>query len=371
MALSGHLVARGYAVSVLTMHRTDRDFYTLDEGVQRLCLGLAGQNRGIRKIYANLERVAALRRVIREQDPDVVIGMMTSAAVFAILACLGLRTRVVAAERNFPGRKAIEPVWQLLRTMSYHFAAAHVAQTRECADWLVRHARARNVHVIPNSVTWPVPGVSPRTAPDEVLESDAPIVLAVGDKPRQKGFDLLVDAFAGASAGKTEWRLVILGLDDSTCREVGTLEALRARMQTLGISERVTLPGRVGNVSDWYERADIYVLSSRYEGFPNSLLEAMAGGCPSVAFDCDAGPRDIIEDGVNGLLVPAESPEALSQALNRLMDDRRLRDRLGKAAVVVRERYSEERIFGRWRQVIEGVMEGQYQASSLRGENRG
>ncbi|MFC1665516.1 glycosyltransferase family 4 protein [Pseudomonadota bacterium] len=353
--LCRYLVDHHCAVYLVTMHRTDRDFYALDSRVGRVCLGLTTSNRGIHKVFANLKRIGALRAVIKAESPDVVIGMMSTSAVISILACLGLRTSVIASERNYPGRKSIDTSWALLRKLFYRFAGAHVAQTQESADWIFQHTAARNIHVIPNSVSWPVPSCPPEIEPDSVLDPGSYCVLAVGSKAKQKGFDLLLRAFSSALDESRDWHLVILGLDGPGSVGSNDGNGLRRQVDSLGIGGRVHFPGRAGNVTDWYKRADIFVLSSRYEGFPNALLEAMAAGCPSVAFDCDTGPRDIIEHESNGLLVPAEDVEALAAALRHLMDDPKLRGRLALAAITVSDRFSEDHVLDRWLEVIDGL----------------
>ena len=351
MALTRHLARKGQSVGIITMHDAERDFYTLPDGVDRVSLGLAGETRGIRKLTANLNltRLRALRAELKQEQADVVIGMMTSSAVLCILAAWGLRTRVVASERNYPGRKPCARPWAFLRRVFYRFADAHVAQTREAADWLRTHTGARAIHIIPNSVEWPIPDCPPAIAPETLLDESQRLVLAVGTKPHQKGFDLLLDAFAGVADTNPAWRLAILGVPSSSDEGVVLLE----RARELRIEQQVMLPGRVGNVSDWYQRADLFVLSSRYEGFPNVLLEAMAAGCASVAFDCDTGPRDIIEQGVDGVLVSAEDVVALREKLGELMSDENQRERLAASAVRVRERFSEERVMGGWTKVLE------------------
>ena len=115
----------------------------------------------------------------------------------------------------------------------------------------------------------------------------------------------------------------------------------------------MVLIGRTQEIFRWYQQASIFVLSSKREGFPNVLIEAMALGCAVVSFDCPYGPNEIIQDGVNGLLVEDQNSKALTEALQRLMDDQRLRERLSREAFKVREIYHIEKIAGVWEEVIQ------------------
>jgi glycosyltransferase involved in cell wall biosynthesis len=148
-------------------------------------------------------------------------------------------------------------------------------------------------------------------------------------------------AFGSLADQHPQWDLVILG--DGPLRS-----ALSEQIQSEGLSNRVFMPGRVGNVGDWYERANLYVLSSRVEGFPNTLAEAMAHGCPAVSFDCDTGPRDLVRHGVDGLLVPPGNITALAHALSQLMSNDALRAKMAAQASDVRNRYSMQRILDLW-----------------------
>ena len=119
-------------------------------------------------------------------------------------------------------------------------------------------------------------------------------------------------------------------------------------------TSRVFLPGAIGNMSDWYERADVFVLSSIVEGFPNVLLEAMSYGLPCISFDCHTGPREIIQDGFNGILIdPDKKISGLMKALKQVLDDEFLRDKIGKNALEVRSRYSVDSIMKRWDKILE------------------
>jgi glycosyltransferase involved in cell wall biosynthesis len=127
---------------------------------------------------------------------------------------------------------------------------------------------------------------------------------------------------------------------------------LEAQIQALGLGQAVLLPGRAGNVSEWYRRADLFVLSSRFEGFPNVLAEAMASGLAVVSTDCPTGPAAIVRDGVDGLLVPVDQPAALRQALARLMHDGALRASMAQGACQLADRLAPEVVAGRWQQLF-------------------
>jgi glycosyltransferase involved in cell wall biosynthesis len=155
-----------------------------------------------------------------------------------------------------------------------------------------------------------------------------------------KQFDRLIEAFSRLAIRHADWDLVILG-------EGAERENLEGVIELLDLNSRVRMPGRCGNVGDWYERADLYVMSSRFEGFPNTLAEAMAYGCAAVSYDCDTGPRDIIRNEVDGLLVrPVGDVSALAEALDKMMGNEALRKDMGIRAIEVRERFSPERILG-------------------------
>lgn len=353
VTLAGYLSANLYRVTVITMTDDTNDFHQLPDGINRISLGMAFKNKGFRKLTANIERTLTLRKTIKKLQPDTLIGMMTNSSVMAILSCIGLKTKVIVSERNYPARKTVSPFWGGLRKLSYRLADGHAAQTDKTLKWLQTHTKARNVHVVPNSVNWPVPVQSPIIYPAEFVTADNKVILAVGTKLKQKGFDLLLEAFSSITDSYPEWRLVIVGIDEYTNSK--DYETLCHIAQNFDITDRVILAGKVGNVGDWYERADIFALSSRYEGFPNVLIEAMASGCACVAFDCDTGPRDIVEHNKNGLLVSPENVGELADAISLLINDNALRNKLSQNAVSVRENFSENAILIKWCDLIESI----------------
>lgn len=352
--LASHFAESGWEITVVTMAPESQDFYTLHPAARRIALDLAEKSGNpLIGLWRNLRRLARLRSILRQTDPDIALGMMTMANILLAYAGWGLvRPRRVGSERVHPPQFPLGRQWEVLRRHAYGKLAGMTAMTRESARWLETHTTARKVAVIPNAVIWPLPALTPRLSPDALCPPGRRIVLAVGRLEWQKGFDILIDAFSRLAPTHADWDLVILG-------EGIQRSALREQQQRAGLATRVFLPGKAGNVGDWYERADVYVMSSRFEGFPNTLVEALAHGLPAVSFDCDSGPRDILRDQVDGLLVPSGNVAALAAALDLMMRDAELRARFASRAIEVRERYSMERIAGLWQALFEeGVDDG-------------
>lgn len=341
--LSAFLAESGCEVVFITVDGSSRDFYALSPCVRRVVLGRFRESNSFLKFISFLRRVFRLRRLIIKEQPYAIISLMTAPSIISLLASAGVRVRTVVSERNYPALKLVEAFWSVLRKILYKYADIHVAQTQGIYDWLVAHAGVRRAVIIPNSIAWPLDAVSPLVMPDDVVCRDAKVLLAVGTKVHQKGFDLLLEAFSALPSRFLDWRLVLVGVDDS---ELFLGENLVGR---------VSFVSRAGNMTDWYERASVFVLSSRYEGFPNVLLEAMSSGCACIAFDCPTGPSELIEHNLNGLLVSPGDVSEMTRGLSVLMDDAGLRDRLGRSAVSVRSEYSEAEIFGRWLAVLEQI----------------
>jgi len=333
----------GFEVILITIDNIDRDFYVLSPGVRRVVLGRFREGNALLKIFYFLRRAALLRRLMIKERPYAVISLMTAPSILTLLASLGAGIKIVVSERNYPALKPVGVFWGALRKALYRHADMHVVQTAKIFDWLALNAGVKRAVIIPNSIVWPLDAVSPLVMPDDIVCRDAKVLLAVGTKVHQKGFDLLLESFSALPPRFLDWRLVLVGVDGS---ELALGEKL---------VNRVHFVSRAGNMSDWYERASVFVLSSRYEGFPNVLLEAMSSGCACVAFDCPTGPSELIEHEVNGLLVSPGDVSGMSRSLSILMDDADLRERLGRSAVSVRSKYSESAIFGRWLAVLEQI----------------
>jgi glycosyltransferase involved in cell wall biosynthesis len=345
--LANEWVARGAEVSVVSMESIDVDFYPLDPAVRRIALNVASEPRNaFEAIRANISRIRELRRVVRELNPDVVLGIMTVASVLAIIATRGLRCKVLATEHTYPPQLPLNRLWSSMRRWSFRAADRVVALTDKSKHWLEEHCDCTDVRVIPPPFTLPIPRLEPILNPDTVVPRDRRVLLAVGRLSDAKGFDYLIDAFAKIADSVPQWDLVIVGEGDLR-------PALEKQAKEKALGTRIQLPGRAGNVSDWYQRADLYVLSSRYEGFSMTLVEAMASGLAAVSYDCDSGPGDIIRHGENGMLVKAVGDvDMLAAQLKSLMLNDAERQRLASRATKVKETLALDMAISLWREAF-------------------
>jgi glycosyltransferase involved in cell wall biosynthesis len=191
----------------------------------------------------------------------------------------------------------------------------------------------------------------PNAVPDvggvrAALDPDTKVVVAAGRLARQKGFDRLVAAWAQVARKHPDWRLDIFGHGNAA-------DALQARIDKRKLAGVVTLRGFTDQLHQRFAESAIYAMSSRYEGFPMVLLEAMGCGLPLVSFDCPTGPADIIQSGRNGLLVPDGDVKGLAAALNQLIEDPQLRRTMGAQGVEMAREYAPERIAARWERLFE------------------
>ena len=222
--------------------------------------------------------------------------------------------------------RAAYPKLDLLSTLTEGDAAAYRKLLK---------GRAR-IEVFPNAV--PDVGGHRSTLDDKV-------VVAAGRLARQKGFDRLLPAWAQVVQDHPDWKLKIYGSG-------GERDNLRRQIEELGIADSARLEGFTRKLHEEFSRASLFVLSSRQEGFPMVLLEAMGVGLPVVSVDCDTGPRDIVREGVDGHVVPEDDTAALAAAMSGLMADADRRRAYGTAALETAARYEASQIAGRWEERI-------------------
>ena len=338
--MANYWAAKGWRVTLLTYDDgCEPPAYDLDKAVVLRPVNIAGESTNpMQAIANNLMRLVVLRRAIRDSNPEVVISFLDTVNVRTILAGTGLGLPVIVSEHTDPAKHPIGPVWSALRWISYPHASLVVTLTKGALAFFSAAVR-RKGYVIPN----------PISLPDGFKYSDSGgrgnVVIGMGRLSYEKGFDQLLRAFSMVANTYSEWSLVIWG--EGPLR--AELEDLR---DELGLSRRASFPGWTADPFGEMRRAGLFVLSSRYEGFPMVLGEAMACGLAVVSFDCTSGPSEIVRHELDGILVPRGDVTALGAAMDRLLGDESERNRLGARAVQVTNRFDKEEVMGMWEAVL-------------------
>ncbi|WP_447987234.1 glycosyltransferase family 4 protein [Nitrospira sp. Nam74] len=330
--IANYWAAQGRHVTLITIRATSEDFYQLHPLVKRIGFGLRE-----RHILQNLSR---LRREIRRTRPDAVISFMPTENVLSILACVGLRTRNIICEHTDP-RQAAPDILPLraLRYLLYRRAYAVVVLSERIRSWAETLAPKERVHVIPNPVAL---SLYQRFPPQRKRAGNT--IAAIGRLNDTKGFDILISAFSQVAYEHLDWSLVIIG-------EGPERSKLEAMAGALTLQDRVHFPGCIQDTIGFLRTVDLFIMSSHYEGFPMTLIEAMACGLPVISTRWD-GAAEIIRDEIDGVLVTLNDPSALATAMNRLISDPSERKRLGEHAVEVSKRFNTDSIMNVWETLI-------------------
>jgi glycosyltransferase involved in cell wall biosynthesis len=290
-----------------------------------------------------------MRKLLRQERPVAAIGLGLVPSAALPLAAVGLRIPLIGSERAFPPAVPVGPIFAGLRKLMFPRLDAVVCQTAVIADWF-EHALgipAECLAVIPNVVR--PPNRDWKSNGFEAVSPDGPkTFVAVGRLDPQKGFDLALRTFALVVKERPQARLLIVG-------EGPSQEELLALRAQLNLTDHVEFRAPRDGLQEIWGEAFALLFTSRYEGFPNVLAEAMAHGVPAAAFDCPTGPTDLIDDGRNGFLVKLGDIEALSKRVVYLIDNPAMRDDFGAEAMDVADRFSPEKIADQWAALLDTV----------------
>lgn len=312
-SLANYFVSKGHEVSVISMFKTNV-FFELDDRISIIWPAIE-RKKHHRLLYAILI-VPYIRKSIRNIEPDVIISFGEWFNPYVILTTRFLNIPLYISDRMGPN---LYLGWMLetARKLTYRYTTGIIAQTNIAAEILLMKTKAKNIKVIPNAVN--------------VINTDISIkknqIVTVGRLSREKGHTILLNAIS--QLDQKDWTLHIVG-------DGPKMQELKDEVKQLGIEASVIFYGYLKDFSKILGESEIFVLPSYYEGFPNALVEAMSVPLACVSSDCVAGPRDIIEHGVNGLLVESGNPRVLADAISKLINDDKLRQRIAINAMKIR-----------------------------------
>lgn len=298
--------------------------------------------------YGSLIR--GLRRHMKKIKPNVVLGMMSYAGTLAAIACIGLKIPFIISERNDPNTSTSfgENEKKVIRFAYHHLVTSGVFQSKGAMAYYYRDDSCRGT-VIPNPLY-----LDDMPLPNEGVNESKQIISA-GRLSVQKNHALLIEAFSTIHTSYPQYTLTIYGDGDQR----GKLEDL-IREKHLG--NVVFLPGVEKDIFSRLQEAEMFVMSSNFEGMPNALIEAMAMGLPVISTDYSDGRGTIVRNNENGLLVPRKDSKALAEAMVAFIEHPELRKKLGNEAIKIREDLDSKIICKKWLEAVENTERAFYPA---------
>jgi glycosyltransferase involved in cell wall biosynthesis len=341
----------GHDVCLLTLDSVGNDFYSIPHGVTRIGLDETSPSKNlVHATFRNFIRLIKIRKEVKRWKADLVLSLCDTNNVLMLFALIGFNCRKVISERNDPIQKTPSRFWQMTRRMAYPMAHLHVSQSDYVSKWL--RGRYPNLRCVTIGNTAGSCPAYLRHRGSGLAENGVGLrIVTVGRLTEQKGMDIVLRALADArNKTKARLELYIVGGGEQ-------LDSLKILATQLGLSDDVKFRGMVSDIWDELAISDIFVLGSRWEGFPNVLVEAMSVGLPSITSKCKGGVEDILRSGfgVVALDYPPGDAAALSQAIVQLAESPKLRQELSIAGRNRAADFSPEAIGSSWRRVLEAL----------------
>lgn len=339
--LANRFAKEGYEVVIATeWYGTDE--FALDQKVRRVHVGLTKEDENRSRISKMLRRIWYLRRFMKKEKPDVVVAFTRGVLYRALAAGIGTGIPVVISVRTDPVGHYDKKADKLRIPLLFPHAAGCVFQTEGAKAFFAPYLQ-ENSRIILNPLNPKYVGVpEPAVRTKDVVQS--------GRLVDFKNQPMLIRAFLKVHEKHPDYTLKIYGPDSKD----GTKEILESIIHENHAEDFVKLMGGSNTLEKDLADAALYAFSSDWEGLPNALMEAMALGLPVVSTDCPCGgPKTLIEDGVNGLLVPIMDEKAMTDGILRLIEDRELAERLGREARKISERANEDAVFEQWQTYLQ------------------
>ena len=328
MWLANALVERGHEVTVLTFMSND---------VQKLNSKINWIKHDELEKKSLFYKIHVIRREIKRIQPDVSISFLLDANVYNTVACIGSKTKSVICERNDP----FKPGYWVLRFWKplFRFSKGAVFQLPKVAEYY-NNVKAPTA-VIPNPVLCHGDiEIEPFTQRPNTIN-----VLGRLDV-FQKRHDVLISAFSEFVKSYSDFKLVFYG-------DGPDKERMQSQISQLGLEERVVFAGITNTPIDVMKNCKMYILTSDFEGIPNSLIEAMSLGLPCISTDCrPGGAKLLLDDGINGFIVPQGDSDAIAEKMKWFMCHPESADKMGFEASKVKEIFSEEIIINEWERYL-------------------
>lgn len=342
--IANRMVQDGHEVKIICLCKTDSFYYYLDDAIAVVELDKSANNLDKSFLSRKIDGLKNLNRLKNAiTGSDIVISFYTRQNCYSIFVCKLLNIPIICAERDHfflqDGR-----INQILRNVFYPLADGFIHQTSMMRTELRNKSGVRCKDVVIPNPLW-MTDFPPRNP----IEG---YVAAVGRLEDQKNYIEMIRAFAMAHEKAERLSLHIFGAGPMR-------KDIENFVESIGLQKVIILEGITKDIRTVFEKSDIYVLFSKGEGYPNALMEALACGVPSISSACPVGgPEDMINDGVNGILVPTNDVTALSDAIIKLVNDDQMKKKFSEESTVIRTTNEFTRIYRQWMNYIEEVIYG-------------
>ncbi|NKI27113.1 glycosyltransferase family 4 protein [Arenibacter sp. 6A1] len=325
--LAAHLLQKGHSVSIITFNKGE-DF-EIDPGIQRIRLHDGGIKNHTLRSLNNLFKYYK----VKINRPEIAISFITATNLIAIVVAKYFKIPIICSEHINHLQKG-NYITKFTRSIAYRFADRVTVLTT--FDKPYYEKKGIKVTVMPNPCTFsPIKTYNPKR--DKIL-------LAIGNLDRyyHKGFDNLIQLIHPVLKSNKDWKLKIIGSGDDG------MQFLKKKVEQLLMTDQIIFTGFQSDINSILTKSQIFILSSRFEGLPMVLLEAMSQGVTCIAFDCVSGPSDIIQQGENGLLIENQNQNAMADGIGTLINNKELRTTLAQNAITSIDQYHIDRIITKW-----------------------
>ena len=344
-AMMEEMRSRGHDVSLFTWDfESASAFYNINPSIKWFRLNL-GNPQTKDSFYTRLNRALKIRKLLKTAAPDVILAFQQGIFFSLRIYSIGMGVPIIAAERNATSRfeHLKSGRYKKIIFQSFRLASAITIQIEDYRNQYPVYLHKKIVS-IPNPV-YPVKRIAEPVGNDNEVKK----LLSVGRLCYQKNYDVLIEAFSKIAGRFPDWILQIAGEGEDR-------EKLQSMIKARNMQDKIKLLGVVTEINKLYGNANLFCLSSRWEGFPNALAEAMAHGLPVVGFHGCSGVRDLIQHDLTGIQVEGNgNVESLAKGLAKLMSDKHLRSDMGKKACVEISAYNPDVIFDQWENLFKDV----------------
>ena len=335
--LFNHWGKKGHDIKIITF---DKNVGCLDPAVKKNFINLnlkKNSNNFFQSVFNNFKRIYKLRKVFKNNQYNYIFSFISTTNILTIIANIGLKNKLIICERNDVEFQNIPKLWRILRKIFYRFTDVITANSLKSCRFLEKFISKKKIFFIPNHIFL-------KKKRNNIKKKK--IILAIGRLHYQKGFDILIESFYLSKLYLKGWSLVILG-------EGPERKKLERKVKQLKINNKVFFKGFV-NPKNWYKRSQFFILSSRFEGTPNVLLEAISMGLPTIITNNCSGALYYVKDKISTLVVKSENVNELSKTINKLACNKILQRKIiFESLKKIKTLADSKKIFNKWDLILE------------------